>query len=106
MAATSGRVRVFDHDVIAEDKDIDTGAEEASDGIFGGIHDWLAHDVEGGVYDDGNAAELLEFGDHFIVARIDFLIDGLDACGSVDVGDGGKEGAFVFNDGIYKEHKR
>src|SRR5215475_15555576 len=76
--------------VVPEDEEIHPAPAERAVGLGGRVDDRLALQVERCVEDDGDTGGLAEHLDEAMVARRGMLIDGLQAGGAVDVGDGGQ----------------
>src|SRR5262245_54020483 len=66
---------------------VEVGLQEERERVLGGLDDRLAGTVEGGVEDDGHAGQRFEAAEQ-VVEGAAALVDGLDARGAVDVGDG------------------
>src|SRR5712691_3044057 len=61
-------------DAVAGDEEVDVGAHEAAEGILRGADNWLAPDVEAGVYQNRAAGPRLESREQRVIARVGVLV--------------------------------
>ncbi len=86
-------------------KDVHTSSQETIEGLLRAAHDGLIL-VERGVEHDGNAGQVAEGLDEFVVTWVGFPVDRLQSAGAVDMGYRRNQGPLFFPDLEDLHHER
>ena len=69
----------FAEEAVADGERFNSGAHEAVERVLRRAHDGFAAHIETGIDDDGAAGQALEGAEQRVIARVGFLVHGLDA---------------------------